>query len=319
VRGLFFDGTLRFRKGLPVPDRPPGWALVRVLAAGICNTDLEIVRGYMDFRGVPGHEFVGRVEAAGTRALVGRRVVGEINVPCGACDTCRRGDGRHCPTRKVLGIAGLDGAFAEALVLPEANLHAVPEGVPDEAAVFAEPVAAACEVLDQARVRMTDRALVVGAGKLGLLVAQVLGAAGCEVAVLVRSDARARLVRELGATPLAATDPPARAFDVVVEASGEPAGFAEAVARVRPRGTIVLKSTYAGSLDLWAAGLVIDEIAVVGSRCGPFAPALAMLGTGAVRVAPLVGAVLPLAKGLRAFDLAARPGALKVVLRIADG
>ena len=317
MRGLWFDGTLRFRDDLPGPAPTPGWSLVRVSLAGICNTDLEIVRGYMDFRGVPGHEFVGRVEASGDPALVGLRVVGEINAACGSCEVCRAGMPRHCPTRRVLGIAGLDGAFADTLTLPDANLHPVPDDLPDEAAVFVEPVAAACEILDQVRLRPTDRVLVIGAGKLGLIASQVIDSTGCSVFVLVRSAARSRLAESLGARVLPIAEPPTREFDVVVECSGNPEGFGLAMRHVRPRGTIVLKSTYAGNLDLWAAGLVIDEITVVGSRCGPFQPAIAMLASGAVRTADLVEASFPLECGVEAFDRAARPGALKVLLRVA--
>ena len=283
---------------VPRPRLRPGFALVKVIASGICNTDLELVKGYHGFSGVLGHEFVGRVEAPAASPLLGRRVVGEINLACGRCGWCARGLGRHCPRRTVMGIRGHPGTHAEWLTLPERNLHPVPDSVADLEAVFTEPLAAAGEVLEQVEVTGRTRAAVLGAGKLGSLVAQVLRTAGAEVALLGRAD---------GGKP--------GSFDLVVEATGSPAGMPRAVALVRPRGTIVWKSTHHAPARFDAAPLVVHEITVVGSRCGPFAPALALLASRRVDVRPLLSAELPLAEAPRALRLAARKGVRKVVLR----
>ncbi len=294
---------------MPVP--PPGEALIRVLMAGICNTDLEIARGYMGFQGTPGHEFVGVVEACEDPAWVGRRVVGEINCGCGACDDCRRGDPRHCMARTVLGILGRDGTFAEYTRLPLRNLHAVPEALPDELAVFTEPLAAACEILEQVPVTSETRVLVLGDGKLGSLCGQVLHATGARVLVCGHHPRKLGLLRQAG---LDTTDtlPEGRGWDVVVEATGTEAGLLTALSRVRPRGTVVLKTTVAQPSTIHLAPIVIDEIRVVGSRCGPFAPALESLGR--IDPRPMVDATYPLPRAREAFEHAARAGALKVLI-----
>lgn len=302
-------------------DRPtetkPGEASVRVRVAGICATDLELAKGYLGFQGTLGHEFVGEVLSAPEAALVGRRVVGEINCPCGRCPTCRAERPTHCPQRTVLGIAGRDGAFAETLSLPVANLHPVPDDVPDEAAVFIEPLAAACELLEQIHLRPTDRVVILGAGRLGQLCARVVALTGAELAVVAGSpEKRARLPR--GVTAVDRADAAAVAAlamaDVAVDCTGSPEGLAQAATLTRPRGTIVLKTTVhlPGRPDTnrW----VIDEQTIVGSRCGPFAPALRLLARGAVRLDDLVTARYPLERGLEALEAAARPEALKVLL-----
>jgi threonine dehydrogenase-like Zn-dependent dehydrogenase len=290
--------------------------VVRVVTAGVCNTDLEMVKGYFAFTGVPGHEFVGVVEAApaDARHWVGRRVVGEINASCRACPTCRAGRPTHCPTRTVLGILKRHGAHAERLLLPLANLHEVPPGVPDDAAVFAEPLAAALEIQEQVRVGPGQRVVVVGSGKLGNLVAQSLALTGCDLTVVGRNPATLGLLsaRGLKTAPPGALE--AGAADLAVECTGNPEGFAIARQAVRPRGTIVLKSTYHGELGLNAAMVVVDEITLVGSRCGPFAPALDLLARGQVDVAPLVTARYALNDALTAYERAARPGAMKVLI-----
>jgi alcohol dehydrogenase len=280
------------------PAPRSGFALVRVIASGICNTDLELRRGYHDFSGIPGHEFVGRVEGPAGSRWLGKRVVGEINLACGRCDWCRRGLGRHCPRRTVLGIRNHPGAHAEYLTLPEGNLRLVPDAIGDEEAVFVEPLAAACEVLDQVEVGAKTKAAVLGAGKLGTLVAAVLREAGADVRLLGRSS-RAR---------------PA-SFDLVVEATGSPEGMPRALALVRPRGTIVWKTTHHGPARFDAASLVVNEVTVVGSRCGRFEPALDLLRRRRVDVAALVTAEYPLADAKRALAHAARRGARKVLLR----
>jgi len=309
------DRRLRLRDDVPVPEAPAGEALVRVLRAGICNTDLELVRGYYPYTGVPGHEFVGVVERAPPQ-LVGRRVVGEINAVCGSCDACRAGRRTHCERRSVLGIVRRHGSFAQYLTLPLENLHLVPEGVATDVAVFTEPLAAALEVQQQVSIGAGDRVLVVGDGKLGQLIARTLALTGCELVVVGRHEAKLALLHRLGIGTATPDGVRRAAFDVTVECTGNPEGFTLALGAVRPRGTVVLKSTYAGKPTLDAAAIVVNEVTLVGSRCGPFAPALALLAAGRVDVAPLVHARYPLRDALAAFEHAQRPGVLKVLLQM---
>jgi len=313
---LYLDEALMLRQDYPTPTPPIGEALVRVRVAGVCNTDLELVRGYMQFRGVPGHEFVGQVvQCASAPEWVGQRVVGEINAACGQCEMCRANRPTHCPYRTTLGIAGRDGAFAEFLCLPVANLHRVPEKLPDEAAVFVEPLAAACEITQAIHIHPTDRVAVLGDGKLGLLCAQVLQLTGCDLSVVGHhQESLAILARRGIRTSLTSQDLPGQ-FDVVVEATGAPEGFAAARKLVRPRGTIVLKSTYHGTLDVNLTMAVVDEITLVGSRCGPFKPALRMLEQQLVDVMPLIQGDFRLSEGLAAFERAGQRGALKILIR----
>lgn len=316
MRALWLEGrALRLREDVPLPAPPPGEALVRVRLAGVCNTDLELVRGYYPYAGVPGHEFVGVVEEApAAPEWVGRRVVGEINAVCGACPTCLAGRPTHCERRTVLGIAGRHGAFATHLRLPVANLHAVPQAVPDDVAVFAEPTAAALEVQEQVRVSPDDRVVVVGAGKLGHLAAQTLATTGCRLLVVGRSPRPLALLAARGIATATADAVEPRRADLAVECTGNPEGLEIARRAVRPRGTIVLKSTYHGTAAIDMAPLVVDEITLVGSRCGPFAPALDLLARGAVDPRPLVEARYPLREAVVAFEHAARPGTLKVLV-----
>jgi threonine dehydrogenase-like Zn-dependent dehydrogenase len=311
VRALVFDGGLSYRTDRPVPEPGPGEARIRVRLAGICATDLAITRGYMGFSGVPGHEFVGEVDA-GPDDWVGKRVVGEINAACGRCPTCEMGLPRHCPTRTVLGILGRDGAFAESLTLPVANLHPVPDEVPDEVAVFAEPLAAAFRIREQVQPQPEDTVVVMGDGRLGLLIAQTLAATGCRLTLVGRHPAKLALAKGWG-IETADTSATLPRVDLVVDATGAPDGLERALGRVRPCGTVVLKTTCAEAPAFNPAPIVIDEVTVVGSRCGPFPPALAALETGTVRVAPLIAATYPLAEGEAAFAHAARPGVLKVL------
>lgn len=317
MRGLWLeDGKLSLRSDLPVPEPPPGEALVRVRVAGICNTDLELVRGYYPFAGILGHEFVGTVEA-GPERLLGRRVVGEINAVCGGCESCLAGRPTHCLRRTVLGIVDRDGAFADYLTLPVANLHEVPEEVPDEVAVFTEPLAAALEIQQQVRVEPGMRVLVAGEGKLGQLIARTLLLTGCELTVLGRHPEKLAPLGDLGAHTLLEGAAELVGFDLAVDCTGNSAGFALARRALRPRGTLVLKSTYAGELTLDASALVVDEITVVGSRCGPFGPALDLLAERRVEVADLISDRFPLSRAMEAFDRAAARGTLKVLLKVA--
>ena len=286
--------------------QPSGETLVRVLASGICNTDVELTRGYYPFRGIPGHEFVGVTED-------GRRVVGEINAVCGACEPCREGRLTHCDRRSVLGIVNRDGAHAEYLMLPSRNLHEVPDQVSDEEAVFVEPLAAALEIQEQIRIEPSHRVLVTGAGKLGQLIARTLALTGCRLTVLGRDRAKLALLEQVGIATTT-TAPPPRSADIAVECSGSPEGFAIARSALRARGTLVMKSTYAGELTVNASSLVVDEITLIGSRCGPFAPALRLLAERRIDVRPLMHARYPLSDAIQAFEHAQRPGVLKVLL-----
>lgn len=313
------DGRLQVGE-TAAPREAAGEAVVRVTLAGICNTDVEIARGYAGFAGTLGHEFVGVVEsAADAPQLIGRRVVGEINAGCGRCELCAGGDARHCARRTVLGIVGRDGAFAQYLSLPVVNLLVVPDGVEDRRAVFAEPLAAACGITERVEISDGARVAVVGDGKLGLLCAQAVKAqSDARVTLIGRHENKLRIARARGVeTAFADELPRARpgAFDVVVEASGAGGGFALAVGLTRPRGVVVLKSTFHGATEIDAARIVVDEISVVGSRCGRFAPALELLARDAVEVASLVTAEFPLADGLRAMQRATESGVLKVLLR----
>lgn len=318
--GLWLErGELAVRDDLPTPVPSAGEALVKVRLAGVCSTDLELVRGYYPFTGIPGHEFVGEVEAApGAETLVGSRVVGEINAACGVCATCQAGQPGHCPRRTVLGIAGRHGAFAEHLVLPAANLHRVPSGLDDEAAVFVEPLAAAIAVQATpgvAPIRPGDRVVLLGAGRLGQLVARTLALTGCELVVLARNPRQRALLEARGIRAVASpADLPPRSADVVVEATGSSEGIALARGILRPRGTVILKSTYAGRVELDLSAFVVDELTIAGSRCGSFPPALSLLASAALDPRDLIERRFPITEGVQAFEAAARPGALKVLV-----
>ncbi|HUA20714.1 MAG TPA: alcohol dehydrogenase catalytic domain-containing protein [Bryobacteraceae bacterium] len=296
------------------PRRPHGFALIRLLEGGICNTDLELQRGYYGFQGTPGHEFVGEVVEADNARWIGQRVVGEINLACGRCGWCKRGLGRHCPRRTVLGIVKQPGAFREFLTLPERNLHRVPREVPNEHAVFVEPLAAACEILDQVRIPPRAPVAVLGDGKLGLLVGQVLKAHGAKVHQYGRHKEKLRIAEQAGIDTEIARKLPVAKYEFVVEATGSSEGLQQAVRMTQPRGTVVMKSTVHGLLAIDTAPAIVNEITLVGSRCGRFAPALRLLETGRVQVDNLISAVLPLRKAPLAFQQAAKPGILKVLL-----
>jgi threonine dehydrogenase-like Zn-dependent dehydrogenase len=317
MRALVFERELRLEEDYPVPIPGPGEALIRVRLAGVCNTDLELIKGYMQFQGVPGHEFVGIVEQApGAEEWEGRRVVGDINAACGNCPTCRAGRHTHCPHRTVLGIAGRDGAFAEYLTLPVINLNPVPEALTDEVAVFAEPLAAACEILQQIHIRPTDRLIVLGDGKLGLLCAQVLALTGCNLTVVGHHPENLNILTQRGIPTALEETFPETGVDVVVEATGHWEGYQAARRLVRPGGTIVLKSTYQGSIDANLTMAVVDEVTLIGSRCGPFSPALRLLERGLVDVTSAIQARYPLSDVLTAFGHAATKGTLKIVVDV---
>lgn len=315
MRALQWDGSrLRFNSSYPKPKKTGHSALIRVHLAGICSTDLQIFKGYMGFQGVPGHEFIGEV-SEGPDSLCGKRVVGEINFACGRCEYCRRGLGRHCSDRSVMGILGADGAFAEFVSMPVSNLHLVPEEITDEEAVFTEPLAAAFEILEQVQVDPGDDVLVLGDGKLGMLCAQVLKLTGARVTVMGKHEGKLALVKNTGVRTLHLDSWKPRLFDVVVEATGSDSGLKLAMSAVRPRGTLVLKSTIAGDHRVSLAPLVVNEITVVGSRCGPFPDALQALREKSISVTPLIEKVYPLAEGLDAVAHASRPGTRKILLR----
>jgi alcohol dehydrogenase len=297
------------------PDRPQGFALLRLIAGGICNTDLELQRGYYGFTGTPGHEFVGEVVSADTAALVGRRVVGEINLACHACSWCARGLERHCPHRSVLGIVRQPGAFSEFFLLPEANLRLVPDSMSTDTAVFTEPVAAACEILDQVAIPRDGRVAVLGDGKLGLLIAQVLQASGCRVHQFGRHKSKLRIAAARGVTTeIAGENLPEAEYEWVVEATGSAAGLRAAVAMVQPRGTVILKSTVHGEVPLDTAPVIVNEITLVGSRCGRFEPALEMLERGVIDVESMISGKFPLNRAPEAFARAAEAGVVKILI-----
>ena len=318
MKGLWLENNqLQLRTDIPNPEPPPGEALVRVLRAGICNTDLELLRGYYPYTGILGHEFVGVVEQ-GPERLLNQRVVGEINAACGQCRFCRSGQPTHCENRTVLGIVNRNGAFADYLTLPIENLHLVPESISTDAATFTEPVAAALEIQQQVSVVSDERVLVVGDGKLGQLVAQTLALTGCELLAVGRHREKLANLDARGIKTGFADAVTDRAFDISVECTGNPEGFDLARRALRPRGTLVLKSTYAGKLTLDASSLVVDEITVIGSRCGPFPKALQLLAQGRVDVEGLIQAHYPLTEGLTAFERAQRRGVLKVLLEMSQ-
>jgi len=313
MKALWLEDLKLSVREIPVP-RNSAEALIRVRLSGICGTDIELTRGYYPFTGVIGHEFVGEVAEAPDPAWIGQRVVGDINASCGACEACVAGRPTHCEQRTVLGIVDRNGAHAEYVTLPLANLHRVPDSVTDEAAVFTEPLAAAVEILQQVRILPTDRVLLIGAGRLGQLVAQVLALTGADLHVVARHPHQQMLLSTHRIKTLAEDEVTPRRWDVVVEATGSPSGFELARSALRPRGTLVLKSTYRGELTLDMSPIVVDEITIVGSRCGPFGPALRLLEQGYVDPVPLISARYALSDGVEAVAAAQRRDVMKVLL-----
>ena len=309
------NGRLSHKTAYPQPQPQSDEALIRVTLAGICSTDLELVKGYADFSGVLGHEFVGIVEQTEAVAWIGRRVVGSINLGCNQCDLCYKGIPEHCANRAAIGIHRRDGAFADYVALPLANLHTVPDGVADEMAVFTEPLAAALRIREQVKIRPGDKTAVVGPGRLGLLIAQVLALAGGDVTVIGRRAESLQLSAQLGLATGLVGEFAENSFDLVVEATGNEAGLATSLGLIRPLGILILKSTFHGSVNLDLTKLVVSEINVIGSRCGSFAPALRLLARRQINVAALIDGEYLLEDGLAAFAKAAQPNVRKVLLR----
>ncbi len=317
MRALVLEDQLRFDNQVPMPILQGDQALLKIRKAGICNTDLEIIGGYKGFSGILGHEFVAEV-VDGRPDLIGKRVVGEINVPDGTCDMCQRGIPSQCRNRTAIGITGHPGVFADYLALSTQNLHLVPDGVPDDAAVFVEPLAAALQTIEAVHISPRDRVVLIGAGKLGLLVAQVVRLTGAEVAAVVRQNKSARLLNQWSIPTFALSELPQKRAQIVIDCTGTPEGFAEALNLVEPRGTIILKSTYKAIPQMDMSRIAVEEIKVVGSRCGPFAAALRLLDAGLVDVESLIEARYPLEQGLAAIECAAERGMLKVLLEISS-
>ncbi|WP_026079682.1 MDR/zinc-dependent alcohol dehydrogenase-like family protein [Spirulina subsalsa] len=314
MQGIWLENqTLELKSNLPLPEPSRDEALVRVLRAGICNTDLELLRGYYPYRGVLGHEFVGIVEQ-GLGHLKHKRVVGEINASCGECLYCQKGKPTHCEKRTVLGIVNRNGAFAEYLTLPNKNLYPLPDHISTDAATFIEPLAAALEIQEQIPIHPGQKVLVIGDGKLGQLIGQTLALTGCDLSVVGRHRSKLANLEKQGIHTGFADIVQERSFDIAVECTGNPSGFELALKGLRPRGTLVLKSTYAGNLSINASALVVDEITLIGSRCGPFAKAIDLLDKAAIDPTPLIQTCYPLSEGLAAFDAAQQKGALKVLL-----
>ena len=300
-------------RDIPQPNKPSE-ALIKIRKAGICSTDLELVKGYYPYTGILGHEFVGEVADAPDKTWIGARVVGEINAVCGTCEACLNGRPTHCENRTVLGIVNRDGVFAEYTTLPLANLHRVPDSVPDEMAVFTEPLAAALEIQQQTQIKPTDRVLLVGAGRLGQLIAQTLALTGCGLHVIARHPHQQNLLTTRGIRLITEEEIQPRKWDIVVEATGSPDGFNLARKAIRPRGTMVLKSTYKGDMNVNFSSIVVDEITVLGSRCGPFEPALRLLEKREVDPSVLIAGQYNLGDSLKAFEKASQAGILKILL-----
>lgn len=316
MKGIWLEEQqLQLKTDLLKPTPKLGEALVRVSQAGICNTDLELLRGYYPYKGIIGHEFVGVVES-GAEHLINKRVVGEINATCGKCRFCRTGLSNHCEQRTVLGIVNRHGAFAEYLTLPISNLHPIPDHISDDAATFTEPLAAALEIQEQISLTPETQVLVVGDGKLGQLVAQTLALTGCHLLVVGRHRDKLENLERRGIKTGFADLVNASSFDVAVECTGNPDGFSLALQGLRPRGVLVLKSTYAGKLNIDASALVVNEITIIGSRCGPFAKALDLLAGDQVDVSYLIETSYPLEQALAAFERAQQRGVLKILLKM---
>jgi len=317
MRALIFDKRgLNYRTDYPVPTFLKNEAVIKVACAGICNTDVEIIKGYMGFQGVLGHEFVGVVDRCSEKSLIGKRVTGEINIGCGRCSYCKMGTQNHCPRRSVLGILNKDGVFAEYVTLPVKNLHLIPEGISDEEAVFIEPLAAAFEILQQIDVMPYHKVCVLGDGKLGLLVGQVLSSTGCNLAVVGKHERSLSILKKMGIKIEHVLAFDGKNFDIVVDCTGSPDGIEKALQIVKPQGKIIMKTTVAKQKMINLNHVVVNEISIIGSRCGPFPLAINALEKKNVDVKPLISRIFPFKECLKAFKFASAKGVLKVILRI---
>lgn len=313
MQAVWLENNQISMRDVPQPKKP-NEALIKICKAGICSTDLELVKGYYPFTGILGHEFVGEVISASDSTWVGSRVVGDINAVCGLCEACRNGRPTHCENRTVLGITNRDGIFAEYTTLPLENLHRVPDSVSDEMAVFTEPLAAALEIQEQIQIKPTDRVLIVGAGRLGQLIAQTLALTGCDLHVVARHSLQQNLLTARGIRITSEAEIQPHKWDIVVEVTGSSAGFNLARKAIRPRGTLVMKSTYKGDVTVNFSSIVVDEINIIGSRCGPFEPALRLMEKREVDPTVLIADEYRLKDALQAFEKAAQPGVLKVLV-----
>lgn len=317
MKAVVFDNCLKLDNNYPMPVPQKGEALIKVNTIGICNTDYEITLGYMGYKGILGHEFTGVVEKAENKDLIGKRVVGEINCGCGQCDWCAQGLERHCFNRSTLGIWQREGCFAEYVCLPEKNLLVIPDNVTDEEAVFVEPLAAALEILEQVHIPPYKRVIVLGDGKLGLIIALALNAAGLDITLVGKHEEKLNIAKAQGVkTELLNNLKIEKAYDFVVEATGSITGFETSLALTKPRGTLILKSTIAASKEFNLAPIVIDEITVLGSRCGQFAPALRMLEQKRIDVKPLISDIYAIDDSIEAFERNKEKSSVKVLVKV---
>jgi threonine dehydrogenase-like Zn-dependent dehydrogenase len=314
MRALVYDKKLELQPNYPL-HYTANEALIRVTMAGICNTDIEITRGYMKFTGIPGHEFIGIVEKANNTELIGRRITGEINCACHECDYCLNNLSNHCPNRSVLGILNHNGAFADYISVPEENLHIVPDSISDEEAVFIEPLAAAFEIFEQVNISENDMVVVLGDGKLGLLIAQVIALKTKHLTVIGKHHNKLQILDKPGINTIHLNETTDIEADIVIEATGSSSGLSMAIDTVRPKGTIVLKTTIAGYQNINLSKVVVNEITITGSRCGPFKPAIEALASKSVAVLPLISKIYTIDEALEAFEFASKPGVLKVLLK----
>ncbi len=317
MKALVFDNELKLENNYPMPEVLEGEVLIKTSMVGICNTDFEITKGYMGYKGVLGHEFVGTV-VDGDKNLIGKRVVGEINLACNSCSYCGHGLQRHCPNRQTLGIFNKDGCFSEYFTLPRENILIVPDNIPDEEIVFIEPVAAALEILEQVKIEPRHRVALLGDGKLGLSIALILNAYNIDFVHIGKHEDKLEISQKMGSkTKLLANldDNDKMSFDVVIEATGSKGGFETSLSLVKPRGILVLKSTIAADEGLNLASVVVNEITIVGSRCGLFAPAMRLFQGGKIDVKPLISAVLPFENALEGFELNKKKEVIKVLLK----
>lgn len=317
MKAVVFDDGLKLDKNYPMPSQKPGEALIKVNTIGICNTDYEITKGYMGYKGILGHEFTGVVQNASNKDLIGKRVVGEINCGCGDCDWCNKGLARHCFNRSTLGIWQREGCFAEYVSLPETNLLLIPDNVSDNEAVFVEPLAAALEILEQVHIPPYKKVLVLGDGKLGLIIALALNASGLDITLVGKHNEKLQVAKQQGVKTLLLSDLKIeKSYDYVVEATGSISGFETSLSLTKPRGTLILKSTIAASKEINLAPIVIDEITIVGSRCGQFAPALRMLEQKKIDVLPLISDIYSIDDSVDAFEKNKDKSSIKVLVKV---